>query len=449
MPGLGKAGSIKELSSLETRLDSLDSAEREQAVVKLAELSAAFPPEPVAGPNLHCHTFYSYNAYGYSPSKIAWLARKGGWAVAGIVDFDVLDGAEEFLRAASRFGVKACVGIETRVFVPEFAELEINSPGEPGIAYHMGVGFPSPNLEPDQEIFLGHFRSAAAARNRSLVERVNSYLSPVELDYDKEVTPLTPSGNATERHTCLAYARKAHTLFPTLEQLTSFWETKLRQPLSPADLPEGPGLLSKIRSVTMKRGGIGYVQPDRGAFPRMEEMNQFVLAAGGIPTLAWLDGTSPGEERIEELLAIAMNMGTAAINIIPDRNYIPGVRDKKLAYLERVVGLAQKLSLPIIVGTEMNSPGQRILDDFDSRELAPLAPAFLEGALIVYAHSLLQPRGMGYTGEWARKYLPNKEERNRFTRDLGSHLAPNRVSLLADLPSEPSKDTVLDAIRKQ
>ena len=36
-------------------------------------------PEPGGDVNLHAHTFFSYNAYGYSPSKFAWLARKAGW----------------------------------------------------------------------------------------------------------------------------------------------------------------------------------------------------------------------------------------------------------------------------------------------------------------------------------------------------------------------------------
>jgi hypothetical protein len=44
---------------------------------------------------LHAHTFFSYNAYGYSPSHFAFLARIRGLAVAGIVDFDMLDGMEE------------------------------------------------------------------------------------------------------------------------------------------------------------------------------------------------------------------------------------------------------------------------------------------------------------------------------------------------------------------
>jgi len=50
----------------------------------------------------------------------------------GIVDFDVLDGVDEFLAACEVAGVRGSAGVETRVFIPEFATHEINSPGEPG-----------------------------------------------------------------------------------------------------------------------------------------------------------------------------------------------------------------------------------------------------------------------------------------------------------------------------
>src|SRR5512146_2852227 len=129
---------------LERQLDSFDPRARRQALEALGGMVAADQIRlPVAGTdvNLHAHTFFSYNAYGYSPSKYAWLARKAGLHAAGIVDFDVLDGLEEFLEAGRLVGLKTCVSVESRVFVPEFETRVINSPGEPGIAYHMGVGF--------------------------------------------------------------------------------------------------------------------------------------------------------------------------------------------------------------------------------------------------------------------------------------------------------------------
>ena len=81
---------------------------------RAAERGEIALPEPGFDVNLHAHTFFSYNAYGYSPSKFAWLARKAGLAVAGIVDFDVLDGVDEFLEAGRLIGLKSCGSLESR-----------------------------------------------------------------------------------------------------------------------------------------------------------------------------------------------------------------------------------------------------------------------------------------------------------------------------------------------
>ena len=160
--------------------------------MELAEKGQIELARPSGSVNIHCHTFFSFNTYGYSPTKFAWLARKGGLAVAGIVDFDVLDGLDEFYSACEHLGVKGVVGIETRVFVPEFADKEINSPGEPGVSYHMGVGMPNARPEGEAGGFLRRLKETAQVRNRELMSRVNAHLSPVELDYEADVAPLTP-----------------------------------------------------------------------------------------------------------------------------------------------------------------------------------------------------------------------------------------------------------------
>ena len=218
------------IEKLEQQLDSFDSAQRQSALAELVSLVAGGQitlPEPSQYVNLHGHTFYSYNAYGYSPSKYAWLARKEGLAAVGTVDFDVLDSLEEFLAVARMLGLKGAVGIETRVYVPEFAEREMSSPGEPGITYHMGVGFPSSKLSGAGAVFLADLRQMAQQRNILLMERVNDYLALARLDSEKDIMPLTPAGNPTERHLCLAYARKAQEVFPDTAELAKFWTEKL------------------------------------------------------------------------------------------------------------------------------------------------------------------------------------------------------------------------------
>ncbi len=418
-----------QIEQLEQQLDSFDATQRREALARLWDLaqSGAVPlPAPGADVNLHSHTFFSYNAYGYSPSKFAWLARKRGLAAAGIVDFDVLDGLEEFWTAGKLIGLKRCVSLESRTFLPEFASHVVNSPGEPGIVYNMGVGFPRESSHP----LLQQMRRTADQRNRELVARVDAFLNPVALNYDKEVIPLTPKGNATERHICEAYSKKGD---------AAFWRAKL------GDAPADPGKLQAlIRAKTMKQGGVGYVQPGKGSFPLMSEMNRFVVEAGAIPTLTWLDGTSEGERAIGELFEVAIKCGSAALALIPDRNYKPGVKDQKLQNFYEVIELAEKHEFPIVVGTEMNAPGNKFVDTFADAELKPLVPVFLKGALIVYAHSVLEREsGLGYLSPWAGRTFRSAAAKNAFFEQLGRVLSPDKEDRLRSLQPDVTPDAIL------
>jgi hypothetical protein len=198
----------------------------------------------------------------------------------------------------------------------------------------------------------------------------------------------------------------------------------------------------------MKKGGVGYVPPGEGSFPLMADMNRFVLECGAIPTLTWLDGTSQGEKCIEELFEVGKAGGAAALNIIPDRNYTPGQRDQKLQNLYDVVALAGKHHFPIMVGTEMNSPGNKFVDSFETAELKPLVPVFLRGAHIFYAHSVLQRQsGMGYLSQWAAATFTTTTAKNEFFEKLGRELTPAKEDQLRDLTATVAPSHILAKIR--
>ena len=135
------------ISDFEAQLNDFRLPLRSHALNKLMERKPDAPDaEEVA--NMHCHTFFSFNAYGHSPSSLAWLARQRGYKLMGIVDFEVLDGVDEILDAFEVTGVRGSAGIETRTYLPEFAQHEMNSPGEPGVLYHMGIGFSTSQVSP-------------------------------------------------------------------------------------------------------------------------------------------------------------------------------------------------------------------------------------------------------------------------------------------------------------
>jgi hypothetical protein len=439
---------------LEARLSDFAPRVRAGALAELHALArqGAIPlgPETEVA-NMHCHTFFSFNAYGHSPTSLAWLAKRRGFKLMGIVDFDVLDGVDEFLDACELVGVRGSAGMETRVFLPEFATREINSPGEPGVLYHMGIGFTSSQVPEAVAPLLADMRQRAARRNQGLVARVNAHLAPVTVDYERDVLPLTPGGTATERHIVVAYVRSAERTVPDRVQ---FWADKLSvEPDEVAMLiGDPPRFQSLIRAKLMKRGGVAYVQPGPDTFPSIDAFHRLILACGALPCAAWLDGTSAGEQAIEELLDLLIGKGVVALNIVPDRNWNvadPQVRRLKVRNLHHVVRLAQELALPLNVGTEMNSFGQKLVDDFDAPELAPVREAFLDGAYFVYGHTVLQrARGLGYGSEWAQAHLASRRERNAFYAAVGRRAPPGKASLarLRQLDPTMLPSTVLSGL---
>lgn len=429
---------MDKLQELENQLNDFNLQVRSAALdtlIAMAQRGLVQFAEEREVANMHCHTFFSYNGYGYSPTALAWLAKRRGYKLMGIVDFDVLDGVDEFLHACERLALRGSAGIETRAYVPEFADREINSPGEPGVYYHMGIGFTSsqvPKNDPEAQRILADMRARAERRNRDVVARVNAYLAPVTIDYEQDVLPLTPAGNPTERHICLAYVRKAAA---TVADPVGFWAQKLNT--SPEDIAmiidDGPKIQNLVRSRLIKRGGVGYVQPGPDTFPTVEEVNRMILACGALPCITWLDGTSEGEQAAEELFTLMIRKGAVALNIIPDRNWnIADPEDKriKLRNLYAVVDLARELDLPINVGTEMNAYGKPLIDNFEAPELAPVRDTFLDGAYFIYGHTVLaRTLGLGYQSSWAQRHFPTRRERNSFYTQFGRGMTPDAESL--------------------
>ncbi len=371
----------------EQKLNDFDPAVRRTALEEAARAVAAGKVECASASNihnLHCHSFFSYNGYGYSPSYVVYLAKKMGFYAVGLVDFDVLDGVDEFLAAAELLKVRACCGMETRVFIPELADKEINSPGEPGIAYHLGCGFKSSAVPAAQQEFAAMLRRNANNRTRKLVELVNAYLAPAAIDFDAVARRFTPFGNVTERHVCSAYREQAEQRFPDPAARAAFWAEKLNlAPAAAAELQtDAVKLEGMIRSKTMKSGGVGYIAPTPEAFPTLAAMNEFIQGCGAVPTLAWLNGLSAGESNPEALIALHRHYGTLAATLIPDRN-LKGATPEKSAQLQqeldRFVAACVKADMPLLAGTEMNAPGQKLVDDFDHPALAKHLPALLAG----------------------------------------------------------------------
>ncbi|MHC4745529.1 MAG: hypothetical protein ACYS8Z_26745, partial [Planctomycetota bacterium] len=81
-------------------------------------------------------------------------------------------------------------------------------------------------------------------------------------------------------------------------------------------------------------------------------------------------------------------------------------------------------------------------------ELKPLAPIFLKGAHIVYAHSVLQQNcGLGYVGKWAEENFRSVQNKNQFYQTLGASLDPKNEDKLAQLKENNTPEQILEALK--
>ena len=426
-------------------LDSFDRAERHAALLRYA----AAPPPPVhpsddAPVNMHLHTFFSFNAAGFSPIHIAVQAREWGLYTAATCDFDVLDAADEFLEAAAVLGLRGASHLETRVYAPEFAEVEINSPGEPGICYVMGAGFSrTPVPGSDSFPMAEQLRQRAAGRNAAVVERINAHLPEVAVSYESEVASLTPRRSPTERHIVRSYVNCARHAFPDATAQAAFWGDVLQQPAAAVATLSRGSLEEQVRRRLIKHGGVAYQQPGPASFPEIGAFCAWVRDAGAIPMAAWRDGTSAGESDPEAWLEALEARGVAAVNVVPELVTDP-------AHLERVMAEVVRRALPTNVGTEMNADGLPDWDDLHSPELAPWRNAFVTGAEVIVGHTTLaRYAGFPYCGAAAEAEFPRRDRRNAFFAAVGRlpPLTSAAARRLAEMGATAALGCVHDAVR--
>jgi len=413
------------MQNLLDNMNSFNAEVRKQALIELLNKNHEFTKEGT-NVNMHFHSFNSYNSENWSPTRIAFESKQRGLFAAGIIDFDVVDGRDEFLEAAELLGLRASVGIETRAFHTEFSDLEIDSPGEPGVSYIAGAGFVTTLAENSaQAETLASYHQKALERNMALINRINAAISLIAINYFEDVVPLTPGGNATERHIIQAYIKKSIQNFKDKRALMSIWSELLNKSVSEVKMIfQNSALLEDlVRAKLAKKGGVGYVQPTMDTFPKMEEFFAWTKSCGAIPLESWLDGTSAGESDPVKLLELSRQKGALGLNIIPDRNW--NIKDselKSLKYnkLKEIIAVASSMDMPLHIGTEMNKAGLPFVDDLDGTFLKPFKNHFLTGAKIFIGHSVLQRfAGFSYAGTEADTTFKTIKLKNDFFEMVG------------------------------
>ena len=193
-------------------LNKLNAPTKAERLYNLAEVlkTTTFPAAVPEYINNHIHTTYSFSPY--SPTAAVYAARMEGLCTAGIIDHDSISGAEEFLEAAKLIDIPVTIGMECRVSM-DGTRLEgrrTNNPDQVGVSYMTIQSVPHDKIGVLTEFFRP-YQAARHARNRKMIAKINALLPGIELDYDRDVLPLSEAadnGGVTERHLMYALAKK-------------------------------------------------------------------------------------------------------------------------------------------------------------------------------------------------------------------------------------------------
>ncbi|MCL2001748.1 MAG: hypothetical protein FWG74_09955, partial [Planctomycetes bacterium] len=396
--GSGRIGiSIRSraIGSMPAVLEALNSLKTELRREALADTVNKFAKGGITRPhengwtNVLARTFFSYSAAGFSPSRLVWEAVIRGLSVIGSADSDNLGALGEMHYAGDVLGVRVTASVETSTFVQSYSDRELNCPGRPGILRAIGAGFTRvPLLSSPDGRFIASLPNRARERNLAMIAKINPVLAPATLDFEQDVVPITPAGNATSAHIFQAYAAKAKTIFPAHHDLAVFWADVLGR--SPQDveglLDDHNALMDTLTDKLLQLYENGQELASAN-YPAVTGFFQAVRGAGAVPCILWRDGESAGEANPGKLLDDAVNWGVRAVALTPDHNWNvnnPSMKEKRLAALADLVMAARERDLPLLAGSPMREPGQKFVDSFDAPELAAYFRDFTDSALWLY-----------------------------------------------------------------
>ena len=350
-------------------LERLNAPTREARLENLRDVlkTAQFPPMVPQYINNHIHTTYSFSPY--SPTAAVFAARAEGLCTAGIVDHDSIAGAPEFLEAAELVGIPATVGMECRVSMDGtvLAGRRTNNPDQVGVSYMTLQGVPHDRIAGLNDWF-APYRARRGDRNRKMVANINGLLPGTDLDYDRDVLPLSQAadgGGVTERHLMYALARKmvarAGRGQGLVDYLTSIGidlsEKQRRQLLDTAYPFYEYDVLGILKAVFVPEI---YVDATDEC-PNIRELVALARDVGAVLCYAYLGDVGDSvtgdkkaqkfeDDYLDDVFACLKDCGVPAVTYMPTRN--------TPAQLARLRRLCEENGIFQVSGEDINSPRQ-------------------------------------------------------------------------------------------
>ncbi len=347
--------------------------------------------------NGHIHTPYSFSSFDCI-GQIFRLAQEEQVDVLGINDFFVSDGYEEFYENALKTRKFPLFNVEFVGLIPGFQQkaITINDPHNPGRIYFCGKGLNYPySVSDGNKTFLSGLLDEKKKQITQMIEKANRLLQTVspelKLSY-REIKNSFAKELVRERHIAKAIRTLAEKEYSEVNKRKTFFAQLWgEEPIS--DLTDKPAIANEIRSKLLKLGGAAFVPESPTSFPSVEQIEAYVLDAGGIPCYPVLLDDRKGNLITsfesdwnfmdEQLKAMNVHM----VELIPSRNSVDKLREFVQFFSEKgyVVAFGSEHNTPGVFPLEVKIDGTNVLPE-DLKKVA------YEGACVVAAHQYLKAK---------------------------------------------------------
>lgn len=348
------------------RLNAPTKQERLENLKKELE-TAVFPPAVPQYINNHIHTIYSFSPY--SPTAAVYASKMEGLCTAGIIDHDSISGAKEFLEAAKLADLPVTVGMECRVSMAgtPMENRRTNNPDQAGVSYMTIQSVPHDKID-ELNRFFEPYRAARDARNRQMTDNINRILPGIELDYDRDVLPLSQAhegGGVTERHLMYALAKKMVNKVGKGQAMVDYLATiglslsqKQKDQMLDTEYPFYEYDLLGI----LKGAFVSEIYVDATEeCPHIRNIAALCDRIDALACYAYLGDVTASvtgdkkaqkfeDDYLEELIACIRDCGIRAVTYMPTRN--------TPEQLERIRNLCDENGLIQVSGEDINSPRQ-------------------------------------------------------------------------------------------
>ena len=363
--------------------------------------------------NGHFHTPFSFSAFTEIEEPFR-MAEAEGVEVLGINDFYTTDGYAEFAELATKYKIFPLFNIEFMALQKDLQEanVRVNDPANPGRTYMSGKGLCFPfSMGRIQYNLLQQVQHESNVQAAEMLEKLNYFLEELNAGFTLGFVELKlkyAKNMLRERHIAKALRIAIDEKFSSPEEKKAFYTKVFYGKELKSKLTDVTGIENEIRGNLLKAGGRAFVPEDPKAFLSLEQVNEVIISAGGIPCYPVLLDDAKGnftdyEGNFVKLYETLVSKCIYSSELIPGRN--------TFAVLKDFVTFFHSKNFLITFGTEHNTPqldpikvscsGGVDLDD-------NLEQIGFEGACIIAAHQYLIAKGeQGYLN--AEGYAKTKE----------------------------------------